>query len=68
MEGTVKFYNPLKGFGFIKSDKDYFFHMTQCPEGWKPKIGDKVEFTPVKSKRGWAAHAIKTTQGQEEES
>jgi len=56
--GTVKFFNPLKGFGFIKSDRDYFFHLTQCPENYKPKLGDEVEFTPVKTKRGWAANAI----------
>lgn len=57
--GTVKFCNPLRGYGFIKGvDMDYFFHLSQCPENYKPRIGDELEFTPVNNKRGWAAHAI----------
>lgn len=58
-DGEVKFYNPLKGFGFIKGfDRDYFFHVSELPKNYAPKLGDEVEFTPVKTKRGWAAHAI----------
>jgi len=57
--GVVKFHNPLAGFGFIKSDdRDYFFHLSQCPDNYKPRIGDELEFTPVKNKKGWAANAI----------
>lgn len=67
MLGKVKFYNPLKGFGFIESDRDYFFHLSQCPENYKPKMGDELEFTPVQNKKGWAAQGItiiKTTEEQ----
>lgn len=58
--GLVKFHDPLKGFGFIKcDDRDYFFHLSQCPDNYKPKIGDELEFTPVENERGWAANKIK---------
>ncbi|MDD3078085.1 MAG: cold shock domain-containing protein [Paludibacter sp.] len=43
-KGKVKFYNELKGFGFIKdeeSNKDYFVHST----GLKDKIKDEDEVT-----------------------
>jgi len=60
--GTVKFFNPLAGFGFIKGDRDYFFHISQCPDNYKPRIGDELEFTPVNNKRGWAANAIEIIQ------
>jgi CspA family cold shock protein len=43
-KGKVKFYNDLKGFGFIKdeaSKKDYFVHST----GLKDKIKDEDEVT-----------------------
>lgn len=34
-EGTVKFFNSVKGFGFIKdkeSSKEYFVHVTGCQD------------------------------------
>jgi len=65
--GEVKFFNPLKGYGFIKVDRDYFFHISQCPEGYKPKIGDELEFTPVNNKKGWSAQAIQIIRKIDEE-
>lgn len=56
--GTVKFFDPLRGYGFIESDRDYFFHLSQCPKNYKPLEGDELEFTPINNKRGWAAHGI----------
>ena len=43
-EGTVKFFNETKGFGFIKesdSEKEYFVHVS----GLIDKIKDKDEVT-----------------------
>jgi CspA family cold shock protein len=43
--GTVKFFNDLKGFGFIKdinSDQDYFVHVSGLIDGIRDK--DQVTF------------------------
>jgi len=52
-EGTVKFFNSTKGFGFIKdnnSDKEYFVHVS----GLKSDIneGDQVKFDLEQGKKG----------------
>lgn len=48
MQGTVKFYNDQKGFGFIMPEdgsQDIFFHITQCAESYElPQEGDSVMF------------------------
>ena len=49
-QGTVKWFNDRKGFGFIEpegSDKDLFVHMSEIQmDGFKTlKEGQKVEFT-----------------------
>ena len=60
MIGEVKFFNPLAGFGFIKvEDTDYFFHISECPNDYKPTIGDELEFTPKKTDKGFAASSIR---------
>ena len=54
MEGTVKFFNEGKGFGFITADdgKDYFVHVTALPEGAKVDEGDEVTFEVEEGPRG----------------
>jgi len=48
MQGSVKFYNADKGFGFITpadGSQDVFFHITQCDEAYElPQEGDEVSF------------------------
>lgn len=45
MQGTVKFYNDQKGFGFITyGEGDIFFHVRQCEEGYLPQQDDVVTF------------------------
>jgi len=47
MQGSVKFYNDQKGFGFIVPEDgspELFFHVTQCQEGWEPQEGDTVSY------------------------
>jgi len=61
LEGTVKWFNRNKGYGFIKGedDQDYFVHYTALPEGVVLNEGDKVSFEPVKTERGIQAQEIK---------
>ena len=49
MEGTVKFFNRRKGFGFITGDdgKDYFVHFTALKQGTFLRDNDKVTFEAV---------------------
>ena len=45
--GTVKFFNPKKGYGFIAiegSEKDIFLHKTRIPLGVTINNGDKVSY------------------------
>jgi len=55
-QGTVKWFNDKKGFGFIVADtgKDVFVHHSAIEgEGYKTlKEGDKVEFEIVKGPKG----------------
>jgi CspA family cold shock protein len=59
-EGTVKFYNRTKRFGFITGDdgKDYFFHISGVKEEAVLNEGDKVKFDVVEGERGPKAENI----------
>jgi CspA family cold shock protein len=53
-EGTVKFFNETKGFGFIKdneSGKEYFVHITGVKETTLNE-NDKVSFDLAEGKKG----------------
>ena len=57
-EGTVKFYNRTKGFGFITAsdtDEEVFVHKSGLID--KIRRNDKVSFSVEKGKKG--IHAIK---------
>ncbi len=59
-QGTVKFFNDEKGFGFIKdneTNQDYFVHVS----GVKEEItdGDAVEYEVVEGKKGLNAVNVK---------
>ena len=60
MEGTVKFFNQKKGYGFITGDDgdDYFVHHSQLPTGIFPKENDKVSFEVKESEKGKQAENI----------
>lgn len=61
-EGTVKWFNESKGFGFIESDEgnDVFVHFSAIQsEGFKTlKEGQKVQFEVVEGQKGPAAENV----------
>jgi len=54
MNGTVKFFNNLKGFGFITAEdgKDYFVHQTGLKEGVTLRDNDSVTFDIAQGDKG----------------
>lgn len=61
MQGTVKFFNEAKGFGFIKpatSDEDIFVHSSGLID--KIRENDKVEFEQERGKKGMNAVRVRT--------
>jgi CspA family cold shock protein len=61
VEGTVKFFNVKKNFGFISGDDgtDYFVHRTGVEDGKVIKDGDRVSFDVVEGDRGPKADHVK---------
>lgn len=63
MQGTVKWFNDLKGFGFISPENgsaDCFVHHSEIQDtGFKTLTeGERVEFTRVEEEKGPAANAV----------
>lgn len=59
--GTVKFFNTAKGFGFIKesgTDTEYFVHATGLINK-NIKENDKVTFDLIEGKKGMNAVNVK---------
>lgn len=68
MEGTVKFFNEEKGFGFIQSpdsEKDIFVGKRGLSVDLKE--GDKVKFDVEETPRGKAAINVSLVEGGEED-
>ena len=60
MEGTVKFFNNSKGFGFIKSEEtgeDIFVHSSGLID--QIRENDKVTYDVEKGKKGMNAVRVK---------
>ena len=59
-EGTVKFFNTMKHFGFITGDdgNDYFVHSSGVKEGTFLREGDKVKFEVVEGDKGLKAEKV----------
>ncbi len=54
MKGTVKFFNQMKGFGFISGDdgEEYFVHMSGINDNASLEENDAVEFEVETGDRG----------------
>ncbi len=54
MNGTIKFFNEGKGFGFITAEdgKDYFLHVSGIKGNARLKEGDAVTFDVEQGDRG----------------
>jgi len=63
VKGTVKWFNPEKGFGFIEpeSGEDVFVHFSSIvTEGFKTlEKGQKVEFEITQGERGLQANNVR---------
>jgi CspA family cold shock protein len=61
MQGTVKWYNPRKSYGFIEvpEGKDVFVHKNALSEGTILNEGDSVEFDIEQSPKGPQAINVK---------
>lgn len=60
--GKVKFFDDLKGFGFIASDEgnEVYLHASALPDGMTAvKPGTRIEFSVVDSKRGAQAMSVR---------
>ncbi len=60
MEGTVKWFDGKKGYGFIVSTdgQEYFVHYTAVPRGLRLRENDKVSFDAVDTERGKQAQNV----------
>jgi CspA family cold shock protein len=60
MNGKVKFFNQMKGFGFIKGEdeQEYFVHQSAIPEGVTLQENDEVTFEVVQGDRGPKADKV----------
>ena len=61
MKGTVKWFNRIKGYGFVLGDdgNEYFIHYTALPKNVVLNENDKVEFEPGESEKGKIAKDVK---------
>lgn len=61
-QGVVKFFDEAKGWGFITrpDTSELFVHFTSIQaEGFKTlQDGQVVTYTPVRTKKGWAAQEV----------
>ena len=64
LNGTVKAFNPHKGWGFVDCNgRDIFLHKNDL-KGFCPSKGDQVQFTVGETKKGAVAKNVKVVSPQ----
>ena len=65
INGTVKWFNPEKAFGFILGEdgKDYFVHLSETPDSRGLRDEDKVSFEAKETDRGEQATQVLMNEG-----
>lgn len=60
MEGSVKWFNVRKGFGFISGEdgQDYFVHFSALKKGTFIRENDRVSFEAVETDKGKQAKDV----------
>lgn len=68
-EGTVKFFNRTRNYGFINGDdgKTYFVHGTGLKEGTEIDEGDRVSFKATEGDKGPKAEGVEKLKEKKEE-
>lgn len=70
IEGTVKWFDPRKGFGFVigPDQQDIFVHFSVIEgEGFRVlKDGSKIIYSAEETDRGWKATAVKRVEEEPE--
>jgi CspA family cold shock protein len=68
MKGKVKFFNMLKGFGFIAGEdgKEYFVHKSGLEAGVELKENDEVTFEVEQGEAGKGPKAVKVAKASAE--
>lgn len=61
MNGKIKFFNEIKGFGFVTGEdgKDYFLHSTGIEGGASLTKDDSITFETEKTDKGMKAVKVK---------
>jgi len=61
MKGKIKWYNAMKGYGFIvgEDEKDIFVHRNSIPDGTYLNEGDQIEYEIEDSDKGPQATKVK---------
>ena len=64
MEGTVKWFNTKKGYGFVKGedDQEYFVHHSALGQGVFLRDNDRVSFDPAEGEKGKQAQNVQLLQ------